>query len=102
MSRHTIATLQRKLKDTQQDYQETVASLDKQLKELHQATDPKNNGQDGHFVLAKDEVTRAYDRLKAQAILEGGPGENVSFIKIFYVKLTFFIEGNSSCGRFIQ
>lgn len=72
MSRHTIATLQRKLKDTQHDYETAVATLEKQLKESPNA-DTKTAA-NGH---AKEDVTRNYDRLKAQAILEGSE-ENVS------------------------
>lgn len=83
MSRHTIATLQRKLKDTQQDYEATVASLDKQLKDLYEATGADENittkDQSGNS--GKETVSRAYDRFKAQAILEGKPEDqkNVSF-----------------------
>ncbi|KAI8353613.1 armadillo-type protein [Choanephora cucurbitarum] len=35
MSRKTISTLQRKLKDTQQEYEMNIAALDQQLKEIH-------------------------------------------------------------------
>ncbi|KAG2196955.1 hypothetical protein INT46_008126 [Mucor plumbeus] len=82
MSRHTIATLQRKLKDTQQEYEMNITALDQQLKEIYITAVDANkkdgaeeDAQNGHFVLGREEVTRAYDRLKAQAILEGKPGE---------------------------
>lgn len=83
MSRHTIATLQRKLKDTQQEYEMNVTALDQQLKDIlntaanaNKKDGVANDDQNGHFVLGREEVTRAYDRLKAQAILEGKPGDN--------------------------
>lgn len=83
MSRHTIATLQRKLKDTQQEYEMNITALDQQLKEIYMTAVDANkkdsvvqDTQNGHFVLGREEVTRAYDRLKAQAILEGKPGED--------------------------
>ncbi|KAI9476485.1 MAG: armadillo-type protein [Benjaminiella poitrasii] len=83
MSRHTIATLQRKLKDAQQEYELSIAALDQQLREIYiKAADANQkdgvaeDGQNGHFVLGREEVTRAYDRLKAQAILEGKPEQN--------------------------
>ncbi|KAL9555089.1 hypothetical protein MBANPS3_002512 [Mucor bainieri] len=82
MSRHTIATLQRKLKDTQQEYEMNITALDQQLKEIYMTAVDANkkdsavqDTQNGHFVLGREEVTRAYDRLKAQAILEGKPGD---------------------------
>ncbi|KAI8095753.1 hypothetical protein BDF21DRAFT_374116 [Thamnidium elegans] len=83
MSRHTISTLQRKLKDTQQEYEMNVTALDQQLKDILLTASDANkkdgvgqDAQNGHFILGREEVTRAYDRLKAQAILEGKPGEN--------------------------
>jgi cytokinesis protein len=85
MSRHTISTLQRKLKDTQQEYEMNITALDQQLKEIYaKAADAnKKDGiadddQNGHYVLGREEVTRAYDRLKAQALLEGKPGDDNS------------------------
>lgn len=84
MSRHTIATLQRKLKDTQQEYEMNVTALDQQLREIQKSAVEankkdgvaQNHEEGGHIVLGREEVTRAYDRLKAQAILEGKPGES--------------------------
>lgn len=84
MSRHTIATLQRKLKDTQQEYEMNVTALDQQLREIQRSAVEankkdgvaQNHEEGGHIVLGREEVTRAYDRLKAQAILEGKPGES--------------------------
>ncbi|ORZ12691.1 hypothetical protein BCR42DRAFT_467822 [Absidia repens] len=82
MSRHTITTLQRKLKEIQQEYQSNMGIMDGQLKELHQlavdmgcAGGDSNSTQPAHFVMGRKDVSRAYDRLRAQAILEGKPGE---------------------------
>ncbi|KAI8337692.1 hypothetical protein BC941DRAFT_352320 [Chlamydoabsidia padenii] len=84
MSRHTITTLQRKLKDVQQEYQTNLAAMNEQLKEMHRLAleanpDVDNNkeqGQPTHVVIGRDDVSRAYDRLRAQAILEGKPGDD--------------------------
>lgn len=82
MSRHTITTLQRKLKDVQQEYQTNLAAMNEQIKEMHQLAleanpgDGNNKEQPTHFVIGRDDVSRAYDRLRAQAILEGKPGED--------------------------
>lgn len=84
ISRNTIATLQRKLKDTQQEYEMNITALDQQLREIYSKAVAANNdvkesaekNQNGQFVLGREEVTRAYDRLKAQAILEGKPEDN--------------------------
>ncbi|CAO3695753.1 unnamed protein product [Rhizopus microsporus] len=83
ISRHTIATLQKKLKDTQREYEMNITALDQQLREIYSkaaaanddvtANNKNSNDTTGHFVLGREEVTRAYDRLKAQAILEGKP-----------------------------
>ncbi|CEJ03597.1 hypothetical protein RMCBS344292_17576 [Rhizopus microsporus] len=83
ISRHTIATLQKKLKDTQREYEMNITALDQQLREIYSkavaanddvtANNENSNDTTGHFVLGREEVTRAYDRLKAQAILEGKP-----------------------------
>lgn len=89
MSRHTIATLQRKLKDTQQEYELNMTALDQQLKEIYftaieanKKDGVVNDSQNGQFILERHEVTKAYDRLKAQAILEGksDQNKNVSFV----------------------
>ncbi|RCH82739.1 hypothetical protein CU098_001176, partial [Rhizopus stolonifer] len=89
MSRKTIATLQRKLKETQQKYEMNIAALDQQLKEIHATAIDANkkdgvakDAQNSQFVLGRDEVTRAYDRLRAQAILEGRPGQQEEDNKI--------------------
>ncbi|KAI7867438.1 hypothetical protein BDF14DRAFT_1968074 [Spinellus fusiger] len=80
MSRKTISTLQHKLKDIQQEHQAKLFSLDQQLKETQQAASEtltdKNTGDGEHFYLGREEVNRAYDRLRAQAILEGTPGSD--------------------------
>ncbi|RCH78251.1 hypothetical protein CU098_002660, partial [Rhizopus stolonifer] len=84
ISRNTIATLQRKLKDTQQEYEMNITALDQQLREIYSEAAAANNdvkestekNQNGQFVLGREDVTRAYDRLKAQAILEGKPEDN--------------------------
>ncbi|OBZ81412.1 Cytokinesis protein sepA, partial [Choanephora cucurbitarum] len=88
MSRKTISTLQRKLKDTQQEYEMNIAALDQQLKEIHATAVDANrkdgivkDSQQGRLVLGREEVTRAYDRLKAQAILEGKPGQEQEELK---------------------
>ncbi|CAO3596601.1 unnamed protein product [Absidia cylindrospora] len=86
MARHTITTLQRKLKELQQEYQSNMGIMDDQLKELRQlALDmgctggDSNSSQPAHFVMGRKDVSRAYDRLRAQAILEGKPGETPNF-----------------------
>ncbi|KAG1248025.1 hypothetical protein G6F68_013956 [Rhizopus microsporus] len=61
-----------------------ITALDQQLREIYSKAVAANNdvkesaekNQNGQFVLGREEVTRAYDRLKAQAILEGKPEDN--------------------------
>ncbi|KAL0073402.1 armadillo-type protein [Phycomyces blakesleeanus] len=76
MSRKTISTLQRKLKDTQQEHQAKLVNLDQQLKETLQAAaeaiGEKGSSGSEKFYMGREDVNRAYDRLRAQAILEGG------------------------------
>ncbi|KAG0169559.1 hypothetical protein DFQ28_004162 [Apophysomyces sp. BC1034] len=76
--------LERKLKDVQQEYQTNLSAMDQQLKELQQVAAEANasekvisgEGSSEHFFLGKEEVSRAYDRLRAQAILEGRPSQD--------------------------
>lgn len=101
MSRHTIATLQRKLKDTQQEYEMNVTALDQQLREIQKSALEankkdgvvQNDEEGGHIVLGREEVTRAYDRLKAQAILEGKPGESEE--KVTNARINYNLYSNN-------
>ncbi|ORX57073.1 actin-binding FH2 [Hesseltinella vesiculosa] len=84
MSRHTITTLQRKLKEVKQDYDSNIVALSQQLEEIQQITfDPTldlkalaDQTGDNYFLLDRENVSRAYDRLRAQAILEGSQSED--------------------------
>ncbi|CAO3595395.1 unnamed protein product [Absidia cylindrospora] len=84
MSRHTITTLQRKLKDVQQEYQTNLAAMDQQLKDMQQLSLEQNSGssrndldqQNVQFTVIRSDGTRTFDRLRAQAILEGSPGDD--------------------------
>ncbi|ORZ05858.1 hypothetical protein BCR42DRAFT_427913 [Absidia repens] len=84
MSRHTITTLQRKLKDVQQEYQTNLAAMDQQLKDMQQLSARQSSGgssndldqQNAQFTVIQPDGTRTFDRLRAQAILEGTPGED--------------------------
>lgn len=79
MSKHTISILQNKLTETQQEYQAGLARMDERLRLFHQAVleatpasdskDPNNRA--SSFELTREELIRAYDRLRAQDRLEG-------------------------------
>lgn len=79
ISRHTISILQSKLSDVQQEYQESLARMDERLRMFHQAVMEANPSSDSNdpgnrassFVMTREELIRAYDRLRAQDRLEG-------------------------------
>lgn len=77
MSRHTISTLQRKIKDLQQEYDRNMAAMDKQLRDLYlkasiaNANDQNEQGdEDAEHAIARKDMPRAYDKTWARALLE--------------------------------
>ncbi|CDS04805.1 hypothetical protein LRAMOSA07335 [Lichtheimia ramosa] len=77
MSRHTISTLQRKIKDLQQEYDRNMTAMDKQLRDLYlkasiaNANDQHEQGdEDNEQAIARKDMPRAYDKAWARALLE--------------------------------
>ncbi|KAI8145922.1 hypothetical protein BJV82DRAFT_535287 [Fennellomyces sp. T-0311] len=72
MSRKTISTLQNKLKDLQKEYDNNLAIMDRQLREMYQTASIANTpyGQTEESMDSEAPKGRVYDRLRAQAILE--------------------------------
>lgn len=77
MSRHTISTLQRKIKDLQQEYDRNMAAMDKQLRDLYlkasiaNANDQHEQGdEDNEQAIARKDMPRAYDKAWARTLLE--------------------------------
>ncbi|OZJ02756.1 hypothetical protein BZG36_03344 [Bifiguratus adelaidae] len=80
ISRHTIATLQEKLRDLQSEYHKNLAIMDSQMKHFYETIKRLNgegddpvNSSDTLFTTNRKELVKAYDRLKAQQALEGHP-----------------------------
>lgn len=68
----------------QQEYQANLAAMEQQLRDMYEVAAAANaadrvtteDGQQRQFFLGRDQVSRAYDRLRAQAILEGKPSDS--------------------------
>lgn len=73
MSRHTISTLQGKLRELQGNYDRDVATLQNQLDMFQKIIvdiDDDNN-QEGDIIIPRKEFAKAMGRVKAQESLEG-------------------------------
>ena len=74
MSRHTISTLQQKLRDLQGDYERDLESMQKQLdmfnKAVEDVLDDDENG-DGDIVISRESFAKSIGRIRAHESLEG-------------------------------
>ncbi|CAO3587923.1 unnamed protein product [Absidia cylindrospora] len=72
MSRHTISTLQGKLRTLQEDYDQDLKKAQSQLEVFYKAVDDvdENDGKD-EIVLQRKDLAKAIGRIKAQESLEG-------------------------------
>lgn len=74
MSRHTISTLQEKLRDLQRKYENDLDTMQKQLDVFYKAIADIEEGEgdeDGDIVIPRQEFAKAMGRIKAQESLEG-------------------------------
>jgi hypothetical protein len=77
ISRHTIATLQDKLQDLQNSYEQNLSAMEQKLKDISNAKMPTDmlveivNQSTASTVEKKETLLRAYERIQAQERLEG-------------------------------
>lgn len=110
MSRHTIKTLQAKLKDVQEEYKANLAAMDAQLKQMYQVAAAANANNSvasrSDRRLSREDVTNVLDRLRAQAILEGRPSDSdvqseLQSVCIAIVRIRFVdVNGNFATGSY--
>ncbi|KAI8100130.1 uncharacterized protein BX664DRAFT_355473 [Halteromyces radiatus] len=82
MSRHTISTLQGKLRDLQQDYERNLEKAQSQLDTFYKAVDDMDeaDGKD-EIVLNRKDLAKAVGRIRAQESLEGRQNREVENTK---------------------
>lgn len=75
MSRHTISTLQGKLRDLQQNYEKDLESMQSQLDIFYKAVaeekGDETSEEDADIVIPRDAFAKAMGRVKARESLEG-------------------------------
>lgn len=81
MSRHTISTLQQKLRDLQTNYEKDLEGMQSQLDMFHKIVaefQDEDGDEDGDIVIPRKDFAKAFGRIKAQESLEGkGPRESM-------------------------
>lgn len=70
MSRHTISTLQRKLRDLQGDYEASLEKAERQLDEFYKLVGDDDSKLEGDVVIPRKDLRTAFGRIRAQDSLE--------------------------------
>lgn len=73
MSRHTISTLQRKLRDLQSDYDASLEKAERQMEEFTKVVGVTEDSkeEEGDVVISRKSIATAFGRIRAQETLEG-------------------------------
>lgn len=71
MSRHTISTLQKKLRDLQSEYDANLEQAGKQFDDFYKLIDEDGSNLEGNVVISRKDLATAFGRIRAQESLEG-------------------------------